>query len=91
MKCLRKNKIERNGFHKDGIVSIIMLTHNAPEYVRLSLETLQKTDCDMPIEIIVVDNASELETQQLLLDLKGGGVYSKTDLSRKKPLFCKGK
>lgn len=67
--------------HKDGIVSIIMLTHNAPEYVRVSLESLRKTECDMSIEVIVVDNASEAETQRVLLDLRGGGVYSKASIS----------
>lgn len=59
---------------KDWGVSIIMLTHNAPEYVKLSLETLKKTECEMPVEVIVVDNASEPETRRLLLELYGG-VY----------------
>ena len=72
-----------NGGHadklnKNGGISIIMLTHNAPEYVRLSLVTLKKTKCDMPLEVIVVDNASGPETRRLLLDLQGGGVYSET-------------
>lgn len=62
-------KLELN---EDGGVSIIMLTRNAPEHVKLSLETLKKTECNLPLEVIVVDNASENETRQLLLNLQGG-------------------
>lgn len=78
------------GLKSNGGVSIIMLTHNAPEYVKLSLETLKKTECDIPLEVIVVDNASESETQQLLLDLKGRGYIQKLLLLDKNLFFAKG-
>jgi len=49
------------------LVSIIMLSLNQVEWTKRSLESV-KTYTDLPYEIIVVDNGSEKETLQHLLD-----------------------
>lgn len=50
----------------DCKVSIIMLTHNATDYVGRSIRSLRKYTKYVPYELIVLDNASELSTRNLL-------------------------
>jgi glycosyltransferase involved in cell wall biosynthesis len=47
-------------------VSILMLTHNAPRYVELSIRTLARYTLNVNYELVVVDNASEQPTKNLL-------------------------
>jgi hypothetical protein len=50
-------------------VSILMLTHNAPRYVELSIRTLVRYTSNVNYELVVVDNASEQPTKDLLTGL----------------------
>src|SRR5438105_24999 len=52
------------------LVSIIVVTYNALEFVRLSLEGIQART-RLPYELIVVDNASGPETREYLREAKG--------------------
>jgi glycosyltransferase involved in cell wall biosynthesis len=69
--------------------SIIILTHNAPSYVRLTLESLSKTQ-GVEYEVIVLDNASDSETQELLWELKKKGLIDKLILEKENTFFAKG-
>ena len=52
------------------LVSIVMVTYNALEYVRRSVEgILSRTS--VPFELIVVDNASEAPTREYLRSVDG--------------------
>jgi len=52
-----------------------MLAHNAPHYVGIAIESLQATS-GLQWELVVVDNASEVETQELLTKLaKTGSIH----------------
>lgn len=78
---------------KDIMVSILILTHNAPRYVSETLETLyQVTDPEILkyVETVVVDNASEKETKDLLTTLKEKGYIDKLFFSEINTLFAKG-
>jgi hypothetical protein len=78
---------------KDLKVSILILTHNAPNYVSETFETLYHiTDPEIlkHIETIVVDNASGKETKDLLLVLKEKGFIDKLFFSDRNTLFSEG-
>jgi O-antigen/teichoic acid export membrane protein len=63
-------------------VSILMLTHNAPRYVELSIRSLVRCTRDVSYELVVVDNASEQPTKDLLKRLrKEGLIHNLTFLS----------
>lgn len=74
-------------------VAIIILTHNAPEFVKETLETLNNiTDAEdlSKCEIIVYDNASEPETIKILKNLTSRGFIDKIFFSDKNLLFAGG-
>lgn len=74
-------------------ISILMLTHNAPEYVKETIETLYNvTDKDdlAKCELIVWDNASEQPTINILENLKEEGKIDKLFLSPDNLLFAGG-
>lgn len=71
------------------MVSILMLTHNAPGYVRRSIKTLQKTE-KIPYELIVVDNKSGFLTRILLKRIKKKGMIDVLYLNKENSLFAKG-
>jgi hypothetical protein len=50
-------------------VSILMLTHNAPRYVELSIRTVARHTRNVNYELVVVDNASEQPSKNLLRGL----------------------
>ena len=72
-------------------ISVLMLTYNAPEYVLESIkgvnEIKQKTD---NIELIVLDNDSELPTKRLLKKLKEENLIDTLILNPKNDLYAKG-
>lgn len=70
------------------MVSIIMLVHNAYEYTKNTIETLQMTKGDY--ELIVLDNASDFKTRKLLLKLYNKGLIDKLYFSSVNTLFAKG-
>lgn len=86
------NKLKRNTMpNKD--ISIIILTYNAPEYVKETIESLNNVT-DQAIldrcEIIVWDNNSNVETKELLISLNEKGYIDKLHFSEKNLLFAGG-
>ena len=72
------------------MVSIIMLTYNAPEFVEHSIETLRKHTKGIPYELIVLDNASGDRTRRLLLKLQKRGMIDKLIFEKNNTYFAKG-
>lgn len=70
------------------MTSIVVLVHNAYEYTKNTIETLQSTVGDY--EIIVLDNDSEKKTKKLLLKLFNQGKIHKLMFSDTNYLFAKG-
>lgn len=71
-------------------VSILMLTHNAPDYVKISIESVRQKTSEVLYELVVVDNASDHENVDLLKDMKDRGLIDKLVLSPKNTLFAEG-
>ncbi len=71
-------------------VSILMLTYNAPKYVKESIVTLQENTKNVEYELIVLDNHSKFITRMLLKSLKSKGFIDKLIMSDKNLLFAKG-
>lgn len=71
-------------------VSILMLTHNAPEYVEISVRTVAQHTRGVPYELVVLDNASEAETRDLVVRLKEEGLIHKLRLLDRNSLFAEG-
>ena len=74
-------------------ISIIILTYNAPDYVKESIETLNTVTNRAILErceIIVWDNNSNEETKELLLSLREQGYIDKLHFSEKNLLFAGG-
>jgi len=71
----------------------LILTHNAPHYVEetlVSLNTVTNKNDLSQCEIIVLDNASEQPTKDLLLDLKAKGFIHKLQFSDVNTFFSRG-
>jgi len=81
--------LNRNKEYETELISIIILTHNAPQYVRITLESLAKTQ-GVEYEVIVLDNASDIETQELLWELKKKGLIDKLIFEKVNTFFAKG-
>lgn len=71
-------------------VSIIMLTYNAPEYVKVSINSLRHLTQGIEYELIVVDNHSRLRTRLLLKKLIREGKIDKIKWNKTNLLFAKG-
>ena len=71
-------------------VSILILTHNAPDYVRKTLDSVTRLTLGVAYEIVVVDNASSRETIELLEAYKEDGLIQHLHLSPTNTLFAKG-
>jgi glycosyltransferase involved in cell wall biosynthesis len=71
-------------------VSILMLTHNAPEYVELSIRSVRECTKGISYELIVLDNASENETVSLVGNLHKEGLIDKLKLLDYNSLFAEG-
>lgn len=67
-----------------------MLTHNAPEYVRISVKSLRKNTDEVDYELVVVDNASDKETIELIQKYEKSGLIDKLILSPTNTLFAGG-
>jgi GT2 family glycosyltransferase len=72
------------------MVSIIMLVHNAPKFVKRSIITLSKTKYDGELELIVVDNKSEQKTRKLLNRLYNDKKMNKLLFLDENTLFARG-
>lgn len=71
------------------MTSIIILVHNACDYVKNTIETLQMTK-NKDYEVIVLDNASEKKVQNLLLKLYQQKKIDKLIFSKENTLFARG-
>ncbi|MCI8375971.1 MAG: glycosyltransferase [Lachnospiraceae bacterium] len=72
------------------MISIIMLTYNAPKLVEHSIVTLRKYTKGVPFELIVLDNHSKRRTRKLLLKLQERGYINKIIFEDHNTLFAKG-
>lgn len=70
--------------------SILMLTHDAPKYVKESIISVKEKTDRKDYELIVVDNASKLWTRILLKKLKKKGYIDKLYFNKVNALFAKG-
>ena len=70
-------------------VSILMLTHNAPSYVELSVRSLERT-IGVDYELIVLDNASDKQTRRLLKVLYSEGKIDQILFNERNDFFAKG-
>ena len=71
-------------------VSILMLTYNAPRYVKKSIVSLKKLTSNQNYELIVVDNDSKHPTVRTLYKLKSRGLVDKLYYNSNNDLFAKG-
>ncbi|MBD5356209.1 MAG: glycosyltransferase [Bacteroides sp.] len=74
-------------------ISILILTYNAPEYVKKTIESLNNvTDKELlkKCEIIVWDNCSDSTTKNLLNEFKNNGLIDKLHFSSENLLFAGG-
>lgn len=71
-------------------VSILMLTHNAPRYVGLSIRSLVRCTRNVNYELVVVDNASEQPTKDLLKQLEQEGFIQHLTLLEYNSFFARG-
>ena len=71
-------------------VSILMLTHNAPRYVELSIRSLVQCTRGVNYELVVVDNASEQPTKNLLKRLRKEGLIHNLTLLSYNSFFAEG-
>jgi glycosyltransferase involved in cell wall biosynthesis len=71
-------------------ISILMLTHNAPEYVELSIHSVREHTEGVSYELIVLDNASGNETVSLVKSLHKEGLIDKLKLLDYNSLFAEG-
>lgn len=71
-------------------VSILMLTHNAPKYVKTSIESVKELTKGVDYELIVVDNRSHIRTKWLLNNMKKKGLIDVLYFNKENSLFAKG-
>lgn len=72
------------------LVSILMLTYNAPEYVEISIRTVAERTEGIRYELVVLDNDSQPETKALVTRLKEEGLIDKLRLLDRNSLFAEG-
>lgn len=63
---------------KDG-VSVIIITRNRCDELKKTIQYLQEQECNIPYEVLIVDQASTDETQAAFHDLKPPFVYKRLD------------
>jgi cellulose synthase/poly-beta-1,6-N-acetylglucosamine synthase-like glycosyltransferase len=71
-------------------VSILMLTHNAPRYVEISIRSLARQTQGVNYELVVVDNASHPPTRELLSRLQQEGLVHQLRLLDHNSFFAGG-
>ncbi len=72
------------------LVSILMLTFNAPEYVEISVRSVRERTRDVRYELVVLDNDSQPETKALVTRLHEEGVIDRLRLLDRNSLFAEG-
>lgn len=71
-------------------VSILILTHNAPKYVRLTIESLRRHTKNIDYEVCVIDNASRRPTRLMVKWLYRRKLIDKAVFSSHNSLFAGG-
>lgn len=71
-------------------VSILMLTHNAPEYVDIAIRSVHNRTRGVSYEMVVVDNASDKPTRDLVARLYLEGLIDKLYFSDTNTMFSEG-
>jgi hypothetical protein len=71
-------------------VSILMLTHNAPRYVELSIRSLVERTRGVNYSLVVVDNASKSPTTELVKRLRREGLIQHLTLLEYNSFFARG-
>lgn len=71
-------------------ISIIMLTHNAPAYVKTAVESIAERTKGIEYELVVVDNHSGLRTRLLLKRLKKQKKIDRIQWNDENLFFAKG-
>lgn len=75
------------------LISILIVTHNAPDYVRETIESLNEVTDPVILsqcEIIVVDNQSDIETKQVLQELHDKKYINTLYFSKENTWFAGG-
>lgn len=73
------------------MISILMLTHNAPKYVKITLETLKNKTKDIDYELIIWDNDSDKKTKKMLMNYYNKKrIIDRLVFSKQNLLFSKG-
>lgn len=71
-------------------VSILMLTYNAPRYVRKAVTSVRKRTAGVDFELVIVDNASKSRTVELVQRLHEQGHVDTLKLMDRNTLFAEG-
>ncbi|WP_395243851.1 glycosyltransferase [Agromyces sp. MMS24-K17] len=72
------------------VISILMLVHNAPEYVRIAIDSVRRMTHGIPYELVVLDNASDDDTAKLLDEMEADGRIDVLLHSAENTLFARG-
>lgn len=72
------------------LVSILMLTYNAPEYVELSIRSVRERTVGVDYELVVVDNDSRPPTKELVQKLYDQGLIDSLKLMPYNSFFAEG-
>jgi GT2 family glycosyltransferase len=72
------------------MISILMVTHNAPRYVWKSLRGIRKRTQDVEYEVVVVDNDSRLPTRLIVVAARFLGLANRVALLDRNTLFAEG-
>lgn len=67
-----------------------MLTHNAPRYVELAVRSVRARTTGVNYELVIVDNASDSPTRDLVIRLREQGLIDRLHLSDWNSLFAEG-
>jgi glycosyltransferase involved in cell wall biosynthesis len=67
-----------------------MLTHNAPDYVEITIRSVAKMTDNVQYELVVLDNASDTPTRELLRHLADEGLINKLRFLDHNALFSAG-
>jgi len=85
----RETKPTESKKHSE-FVSILMLTHGAPELVKTSIRSVRDLTQDVTFELIVLDNASDDRTRRMLMEFLDSGMIDRLRLLDYNSLFSRG-
>lgn len=71
-------------------ISILMLSHNAPDYVAHSVESVRAITDGVDYELVVVDNLSDQPTRELVSRLHDEGAIDRLKLMDYNSMFAEG-